>query len=440
MGDVPGVIDFPGDNSTNQAYFYDANGNLIRDLNKGMNTDIVYNFMNKPELLDFGSGEKIKYLYDGSGNKLAKEVIDNNAIGASSLLYAGNFVYDWNGTLKYIITPDGRIVNDDNYYRIEYYMQDHLGNTRATYAAACPGVPQVAEYQHYYPFGMQLEALCYSSGADLPNNYLYNGKELQPEYGLQWYDYGWRQFDPQIGRFTTQDRFSEKYFSLSNYQYAANNPIRFLDVNGDSIFATQAFIKNEKIDSAMKAILATKAAHAYISKYAAKGDKLFGFEFKDEGEYSKKGIDLNFKLSELTYYSGLTGTKESKDKKGFDVTIQIDPAGDYMSSFDVAETIIHECLLEADLQAKDVQDGKRDDSNISSYVKNDWLKKQRQYWGHGQNYMQRKQYGGENLLWPGTGYRILQDVNKSLNTKLTNQQIQNKMKYPYFEGQLFGKF
>jgi hypothetical protein len=54
--------------------------------------------------------------------------------------------------------------------------------------------------------------------------------------------------------------------------------------------------------------------------------------------------------------------------------------------------------------------------------------------------MQRKQYGGENLLWPGTGYRILQDVNKSLNTKLTNQQIQNKMKYPYFEGQLFGKF
>jgi hypothetical protein len=38
-----------------------------------------------------------------------------------------------------------------------------------------------------------------------------------------------------LGRFTTQDRFAEKYTSLSPYQYGANNPVRNIDVNGDSI-------------------------------------------------------------------------------------------------------------------------------------------------------------------------------------------------------------
>jgi hypothetical protein len=43
-------------------------------------------------------------------------------------------------------------------------------------------------------------------------------------------------YDPALGRFHTQDRFSEKYYSLSNYQYVGNNPILNIDVNGDSIW------------------------------------------------------------------------------------------------------------------------------------------------------------------------------------------------------------
>lgn len=45
-------------------------------------------------------------------------------------------------------------------------------------------------------------------------------------------------YDPSVGRFTTQDRFSEKYFDFSPYQYAANNPVLFVDVNGDSVSFT----------------------------------------------------------------------------------------------------------------------------------------------------------------------------------------------------------
>ena len=49
------------------------------------------------------------------------------------------------------------------------------------------------------------------------------------------YDYGARFYDPQTGRFFNQDRFAEKYFSMSPYQYGANNPIYYVDINGDSI-------------------------------------------------------------------------------------------------------------------------------------------------------------------------------------------------------------
>ena len=57
-------------------------------------------------------------------------------------------------------------------------------------------------------------------------------------FGVSWYDYGRRMYDPALGRFHVQDRFAEKYLDFSPYQYAANNPIGNIDINGDSIWAT----------------------------------------------------------------------------------------------------------------------------------------------------------------------------------------------------------
>lgn len=68
-----------------------------------------------------------------------------------------------------------------------------------------------------------------------PYKYKYNGKELQDELGLGLYDYGWRNYDPAIGRFNKIDRFAERYNPISPYSYANNNPVLFIDVMGDSI-------------------------------------------------------------------------------------------------------------------------------------------------------------------------------------------------------------
>jgi hypothetical protein len=71
----------------------------------------------------------------------------------------------------------------------------------------------------------------------------------------------------QPARFLSTDRFAEKYPSLAPYQYTANNPILFIDINGDSIFVSDEMSENE----ALAKYLGTEEGYNQIAQYAYEG-------------------------------------------------------------------------------------------------------------------------------------------------------------------------
>ena len=88
---------------------------------------------------------------------------------------------------------------------------------------------------HYYPFGMSFTEGFEQDIKPAKQLYKYNGKELDGENSLNWYDYEARQLAMDVSRFTRIDPHAEKYYSISPYAYVMNNPINAIDMNGDSI-------------------------------------------------------------------------------------------------------------------------------------------------------------------------------------------------------------
>jgi len=84
--------------------------------------------------------------------------------------------------------------------------------------------------QSYYPFGLQHAPLPAISGTQ--NKYQYNGKEFNDELGLNELDYGARFYMSDIGRWGAIDPLAEKYRSYSTYNYVLNNPLKFIDPDG----------------------------------------------------------------------------------------------------------------------------------------------------------------------------------------------------------------
>jgi RHS repeat-associated protein len=114
---------------------------------------------------------------------------------------------------------------------------------------------KVMEENHYYPFG--LKHMNYNKERryfekDLSNsfniralleggleyNYRYGGKEYKDELGLNMYDFGSRNYDASLGRWMNIDPLADNIHNMdfSPYNYVKNNPIVFLDPNGEDWF------------------------------------------------------------------------------------------------------------------------------------------------------------------------------------------------------------
>ena len=259
-------------------YAYDVNGNLTKDLNKGI-TDIQYNVLNLPSTVSFSDGSTITYTYGADGTKLRTV----HKIGSTTTTtdYCGNVIYE-NGTQKLLLTEEGYI-NLTGTQQYHYYLKDHQGNNRVVINQS----GTVEETNHYYPFG----GVFGTAGNTQP--YKYNGKELDTKKGLNWYDYGARHYDAALGRFTTNDPLAEKYYSMSPYTYCADNPVKFIDPNGmeyapGDLFKTKrAAAKDWGMYYNGASIIRKREMGSSIYEVKQKG-KLKGYSYSaaNEGEHS----------------------------------------------------------------------------------------------------------------------------------------------------------
>ena len=224
-------------------YSYDANGNMVMDKNKGISS-ISYDINNLPQKILYNDGRKASYVYDAEGNKhsvlytltamtnalpqmpvmQSADAASANAVNGQKVInYCGNIIYDDDETM---------VLNDVGYVKYDkggnlsfhYDLKDHLGDNRVVMSES----GAIEQINDYYPTG----ALMGSSTNGDVLRYKYNGKELDRLNGLDWYDYGARNYDAALGIWRSQDNLQETHPDIGSYVYVYNNPMRMADPDG----------------------------------------------------------------------------------------------------------------------------------------------------------------------------------------------------------------
>ncbi len=239
--------------------------------------------------LDVPNGNETRYVYSATGEKLsvryyvAKPNVTRKfgvkpegstqeqvmAVSQNDYVLGGKLRLQ-NGMINHVFfeggyakaTPVSSITYDFAFF---YYNQDHLGNNREVVNAS----GNVQQITNYYPFGAPYADPKAVKGSAL-QPYKYNGKELDTMHGLNTYDYGARQYDPILARWDRIDSRCEDFYAVSPYVYANNNPVKFIDPDGNSPLS--ALIKvaaKQGVKSGIKTYIKKNIEHRlknYMSK------------------------------------------------------------------------------------------------------------------------------------------------------------------------------
>src|SRR5690606_17241271 len=259
---------------------YDAIGNLVTDDQEGI-SEISWNVYGKISSITKSGPVTITYEYDASGNRIGKTVGDNpekhtwyvrDASGNVMAVYEDENSSINNGELSQIevhlygsarlgmwqanrnvaspsqpietaltgLVEGGVTVGRERGEKI-FELSNHLGNVLVTisdrriehntsgttidyYEAG------VVSASDYYPFGMGMAERKFSSDS---YRYGFNGKEKDKDISeVTVYDYGFRIYNPAIGKFLSVDPLTMNYPMLTPYQFAGDNPAKFIDLDG----------------------------------------------------------------------------------------------------------------------------------------------------------------------------------------------------------------
>lgn len=213
-------------------YAYDASGNLLKETNannKVINyTYDTYNRLKTATLPEFTT----TYTYNGY-DELTKV---SSSVGTSI-----DYVYDALGRLssQTETAVDNKYLRKDytNSWKLYYIGRDYLGSITdiiteagtkyASYNFDAWGRQRNSSSHVYIPSGQEVE-LFLGRG--------YSGHEHLKEFGLV--NMNARLYDPALGRFLAPDPFVQMpdlSQNFNRYSYAMNNPLRYVDEDGEFI-------------------------------------------------------------------------------------------------------------------------------------------------------------------------------------------------------------
>jgi RHS repeat-associated protein len=419
-------------------FVYDNNGNLIKDKDKSIKT-ITYNVLNLVRTVEgettVGTGDlrniTQNYVWDAEGSKLKYK----SGAGIEKI-YIG--VTEYANNTNNVIAPS-RIATEEGHvslrtgwtenspltkYVYYYTVKDHLGSVRIVIDDSQDA--EVHQRNNYSAFGL----LDFGTEGQIPavakkfNDRFYNGKEQQDVVG--WYDFGARMYNPELGRWMKIDRFSEKYYALSPYQYAANNPIYNIDINGDSIDAS-ALLKSQPHAQAFKQFAQTKQGKNFLNKYASKGQKvLIGgvvvYQASKNGEYHKKGTNLSYSVG-----NGSVTNSTPNSKGGININARIDTKGfgSENTVWNLTKAITHESFIHVAVDSQDWNDDGKLNNTVLPSPLQDYSPADAQHFTPGYNWINNQQE--TTSLWPSQAQQILQQTASNLNMSISETGIKSYM-------------
>ncbi len=259
-------------------------------------------------------------------------------------------------------------------------------------------VAAVVQETHYDPWGLELAGIGYIADPTKESKFTYNGKEKQDQFGLGWLDYGARHYQAEIGRFTKVDRYAHKYFSLSPYHYGANNPVNFIDINGDSLHVSfdgmsslHAFINT--VTRGLKgnfSVSLSKMAHK-----SKNGTTVFNVSLNS----NRKELSEDFKeTSAGSFYSGLKGVIDNV--KTTDLSMVFNDPNTHTGHFDRGTIDMADVLQFQELDHnKGVQEGPTREGKLIHEIREQYNRQvygKNYYGAHGSS---DNTYSGSALQW-----------------------------------------